>query len=100
MLPFLRPCGGKRHPSCVPLVLSSLRWKAAKPSGKRPEVERGMPSGRACRFLERAVPLHSKVYRNYLIFKLISWRFQKLFLSLQRDNLKVKEEYMYDNKTA
>ena len=27
--------------SCVPLVLSSLRWKAAKPSGKRQSRARG-----------------------------------------------------------
>ncbi len=38
MKPFLKL-------SCVPMVLSSLRWKAAKPSGKRPEVERGTSGG-------------------------------------------------------
>ena len=36
---------------------------------------------------------HRKFTTKNLIFRLIPWRFQNLFLSLQRDNLKVKNEY-------
>ena len=52
--------------------------------------------------IEKALgaPILQVVHQDNLIYRLISWRFQNMILSLQRDNLKVKNEYLYDSKTA